>query len=254
MNIVVFICKCIYNLSFTNSFNIYLSVYLSFSYHKFHLLLPCVGSSVSAIRLALSSALVLWHNTRVNLSFHIESLISLKYFINVVGWGGVDVKTVYWELNVPRPFILYRLPSCTLPNLKILVYSPMSGRVSCHRVGLTFKRVVVGYPHKYCATIIAGHQADTSPFVDWRVHSCAGVSLSLPVACRLPPRSMDFSKQWWRLCLFTTLTSFMFKEICSYSLQKQGFTIILWKATNSFSNGLSYMRSIEFKLGYINLD
>lgn len=89
--------------------------------------------------------------------------------------------------------------------------------------------------------------------VDWRVHSCVGVFLSLPVACIWPPRSMDFSKQWWRLCLGTTLTSFMFNEICGYSLQKQGFTIILWKATNSFSNGLSYMRSIEFKLGYVNL-
>lgn len=184
----------IFYLSQIHLISTYLSVCLSFSFHKFHLLLPRVGSSVSAIRLALSSALVLWHNTRVNLSFHIESLISLKYFINVVGGVGLDVKTVYWELNVPRPFILCRLPSCTLPNLKILVSWPMSGRVSRHRVGLTFKQVVVGYPHKYCATIIVCHHADTSPFVDWRVHSCAGVSLSL-----LHGRHVDYLPGAWTL-------------------------------------------------------
>lgn len=36
----------------------------------------------------------------------------------------------------------------------------MSGRISCHRVGLTFKQIVVGYLHKYCATVIPGHPAD----------------------------------------------------------------------------------------------
>lgn len=95
---------------------------------------------------------------------------------------------------------------------------------------------VVGYPHKYCATIIPGHHADTSPFVDWKVYSWIDVSLFFfPGAERLPPRSTDFSKQWWRLCLGTTFTSFMFDELCSYSLKKQIFTIILWEATNSLA-------------------